>query len=254
MYPCCIGPLTSACPPQAYPERYTCIVSVSRTYRFRIDTIEASLAVLSANDDTHWIHVRYELGVLTPSVVALRIAANLYRNCIVIVSCERRNPLSMLYRSLVSCLYRACIDHLSRYSILNVSNVYRNGIEKRYSIEAPMEPKTYRVCIERVSNKKCLDTVSRVVSTKSRYTFDTLRYTTIHFDTFMGKIHPDTWGKRPSRRSGRPTPLGFPTPVRRRTGRCRVGDRCRVPALASESLGKSRKSRYTSQIRVQLIL
>ena len=196
MYPCCIGPLTSACPPQAYPERYTCIVSVSRTYRFRIDTIEASLAVLSANDDTHWIHVRYELGVLTPSVVALRIAANLYRNCIVIVSCERRNPLSMLYRSLVSCLYRACIDHLSRYSILNVSNVYRNGIEKRYSIEAPMEPKTYRVCIERVSNKKCLDTVSRVVSMKSRYTFDTLRYTTIHFDTFMGKIHPDTWGKR----------------------------------------------------------
>ena len=169
---------------------------VSRTYRFRIDTIEASLAVLSANDDTHWIHVRYELGVLTPSVVALRIAANLYRNCIVIVSCERRNPLSMLYRSLVSCLYRACIDHLSRYSILNVSNVYRNGIEKRYSIEAPMEPKTYRVCIERVSNKKCLDTVSRVVSMKSRYTFDTLRYTTIHFDTFMGKIHPDTWGKR----------------------------------------------------------
>ena len=107
----------------------------------------------------------------------------------------------MLYRSLVSCLYRACIDHLSRYSILNVSNVYRNGIEKRYSIEAPMEPKTYRVCIERVSNKKCLDTVSRVVSTKSRYTFDTLRYTTIHFDTFMGKIHPDTWGKRPYRRS-----------------------------------------------------
>ena len=99
--------------------------------------------------------------------------------------------------TVVSCLYRACIDHLSRYSILNVSNVYRNGIEKRYSIEVPMEPKTYRVCIERVSNKKCLDTVSRVVSMKSRYMFDTLRYTTIHFDTFMGKIHPDTWGKRP---------------------------------------------------------
>ena len=109
------------------------------------------------------------------------------------------------YRSLVSCLYRACIDHLSRYSILNVSNVYRNGIEKRYSIEVPMEPKTYRVCIERVSNKKCLDTVSRVVSTKSRYTFDTLRYTTIQYDTFMGKIHPDTWGKwlrRPRRPCG----------------------------------------------------
>ena len=128
-------------------------------------------------------------------MVALRIAAELYRNCIVLVSCEHRNSVSMLYRRLVSCLYRVCIDHLLRYSILDVSSVYRNGIEKRYSIEAPMEPKTYRVRIERVSNKKCLDTVSRGVYRKSRYTYDTLRYTSIHFDTFMGKMHPDTWGK-----------------------------------------------------------
>jgi len=43
------------------------------------------------------------------------------------------------------------------------------------------------VCIEQVSNKKCLDTVSRVVSMKSRYTFDTLRYTSIHL---WGKSTP----------------------------------------------------------------
>ena len=90
-----------------------------------------------------------------------------------------------------------CIDHLLRYSILDVSCVYRNGIEKRYSIEVPTAARTYRACIERVSNKKCLDTVSRGVYRKSRYTYDTLRYTSIHFDTFMGKMHPDTWGKRP---------------------------------------------------------
>ena len=200
LYPCCIGPLTSACPPQAYPERYTCIVYVSRTYRFRIDTIEASLAVLSANDDTHWIHVRYELGVLTPSVVALRIAANLYRNCIVIVSCERRNPLSMLYRSLVSCLYRACIDHLSRYSILNVSNVYRNGIEKRYSIEAPMEPKTYRVCIEQKVSRYCIE--SRIDEITIH-----VRYTTIHYDTLRY-----IYGEKPPRYMGKmaPSPVTHP--------------------------------------------
>ena len=92
---------------------------------------------------------------------------------------------------------QACIDHLLRYSILDVSSVYRNGIEKRYSIEVPTAPRTYRACIESVSNKKCLDTVSRGVYRKSRYTYDTLRYTSIHFDTFMGKMHPDTWGKRP---------------------------------------------------------
>ena len=65
-----------------------------------------------------------------------------------------------------------------------------------------------------VSNKKCLDTVSRVVSMKSRYTFDTLRYTTIHFDTFMGKSHPDTWGKRHSPPSDQPARGGSDT------GRC----------------------------------
>ena len=188
----CIEPLTSAYPPQAYPVRYICIVPVSTTYRCCIETIETSLAVLSEHNDTHSIHVRYELGVSTPSVVALRIAAELYRNCIVLVSCEHRNSVSMLYRRLVSCLYRACIDHLLRYSILDVSSVYRNGIEKRYSIEVPTAPRTYRACIESVSNKKCLDTVSRERYRKSRYTYDTLRYSSIQFDTFIGKMHPDT--------------------------------------------------------------
>ena len=99
---------------------------------------------------------------------------------------------------------QACIDHLLRYSIRDVSSVYRNGIEQRYSIEVPTAARTYRACIERVSNKKCLDTVSRGVyrklkiererfqggvegpeegmrdrrgTGKSRYTYDALRYT-----------------------------------------------------------------------------
>ena len=80
-----------------------------------------------------------------------------------------------------------CILYLLRYSILDVSSVYRNGIEKRYSIEVPTAARTYRACIERVSNKKCLDTVSRGVSRKSRYTYDTLRYNSIHL---WGKCTP----------------------------------------------------------------
>ena len=90
------------------------------------------------------------------------------------------------------CRAHNVLDHLLRYSILDVSSVYRNGIEKRYSIEVPMAPRTYRACIESVSNKKCLDTVSRERYRKSRYTYDTLRYSSIQFDTFIGKMHPDT--------------------------------------------------------------
>ena len=85
------------------------------------------------------------------------------------------------YRS-VSWMYRVCIEMVSKND---------------NSIEVPTAPRTYRARIKCVSNKKCLDTVSRVVSRKSRYMYDTVRYTSIHFDTFMGKSHPDTWGKGP---------------------------------------------------------
>ena len=105
--------------------------------------------------------------------------------------CRSTAQAKMLYRSLVSCLYRACIDHLLRYSILDVSSVYRNGIEIRYSIETPTAPRTYRACIERVSNKKSLDTVSRVVSRKSRYTYDTVRYIAINLWGKSTPIHGD---------------------------------------------------------------
>jgi hypothetical protein len=62
-------------------------------------------------------------------------------------------------------------------------------------------PRTYRVCIKRVSNKTCLDTVSRVVSRvvsrKSRYmySYGTLRYTTIHVRSTWGKATPIHGGK-----------------------------------------------------------
>ena len=99
-----------------------------------------------------------------------------------------------------------CIDHLLRYSILDVSSVYRNGIETRYSIQIPTAPRTYRACIERVSNKKCLDTVSRGVYRENHDTrsihYDTLRYTTIHYDTlrYIYREKPPRYrGKRAQR-------------------------------------------------------
>ena len=107
--------------------------------------------------------------------------------------------------------YPRCIECVSKW--------YRKTIQYRSPDGAKNVSK--RACIERVSNKKCLDTVSRGVYRKSRYTYDTLRYTSIHFDAFMGKSHPDTWGKWPrlpdaltpatrylrSVRSGRPASL-----------------------------------------------
>ena len=188
----CIEPLTSAYPPQAYPVRYICIVPVSTTYRCCIETIETSLAVLSEHNDTHSIHVRYELGVLTPQcggpAYRSRIVSKLYRSCIVRAPELRIDAVSevgivfvsSMYRSLITIQYPRCIECVSKW------------YEKRYSIEVPTAPRTYRACIECVSNKKCLDTVSRGVYRKSRYTYDTLRYSSIQFDTFIGKMHPDT--------------------------------------------------------------
>ena len=81
-----------------------------------------------------------------------------------------------------------CIDHLLRYIILDVSCVYRNGIEKRYSIEVPTAPTKnvsclYRTCIEQKVSRYCIE---RGISKITIH----VRYTSIHFDTFMGKATP----------------------------------------------------------------
>ena len=106
----CIEPLTSSYPPQAYPERYICIVSVSTMYRCCIDTIETSLAVLSEHNDTHSIHVRYELGVLTPPVWWPCVSQP---NCIETVSFLYRASTGTPYRCCIGGWYRVCIEHVS---------------------------------------------------------------------------------------------------------------------------------------------
>ena len=179
-----------------------CIVYVSWWYQWCINGVTFMYQIVRYKHnvsryihDTCVIHVRYNVSrlrihtgrYLCPWGKLEPMEAWLWR--------QTRPPTMPEVRHEEDHLLR-CIDHLLRYSIRDVSSVYRNGIEKRYSIEVPTAPRTYRACIERVSNKKCLDTVSRGVYRKSRYTYDTLRS---HFDTFMGKMHPDTWGKRPYR-------------------------------------------------------
>jgi hypothetical protein len=137
----------------------------------------------------------------TGAGTAYLFAADLYRSCIVRCSTMLRYNTGAPYRFCIGARYRVCIDSVSITYYDTVSWMYRVCIEmvskNDNSIEVPTAPRTYRARIKCVSNKKCLDTVSRVVSRKSRYMYDTVRYTSIHFDTFMGKSHPDTsMGKR----------------------------------------------------------
>jgi hypothetical protein len=86
---------------------------------------------------------------------------------------------------------QACIDHLLRYSILDVSSVYRNDIEKRYSIEVPTAPRNVSCSVSNVYRTKSVSILYREVYIENHDTrtmhFDTLRYTSIHL---WGKCTP----------------------------------------------------------------
>ena len=179
----CIEPLTSSYPPQAYPERYICIEPVSTTYRCCIDTIETSLAVLSEHNDTHSIHVRYELGVLTPQcggpAYRSRIVSKLYRSCIVRAPELRIDAVSevgivfvsSMYRSLITIQYPRCIECVSKW--------YRKTIQYRSPDGAKNVSCLYRKCIEQKVSRYCIEREISKITIHIRYTsiqFDTVRY------------------------------------------------------------------------------
>ena len=176
----CIEPLTSAYPPQAYPVRYICIVPVSTTYRCCIETIETSLAVLSEHNDTHSIHVRYELGVLTPQcggpAYRSRIVSKLYRSCIVRAPELRIDAVSevgivfvsSMYRSLITIQYPRCIECVSKW--------YRKTIQYRSPDGAKNVSCLYRKCIEQKVSRYCIERCIEKITIH-------VRYTTIHYDT-----------------------------------------------------------------------
>ena len=192
----CIEPLTSAYPPQAYPVRYICIVPVSTTYRCCIETIETSLAVLSEHNDTHSIHVRYELGVLTPQcggpAYRSRIVSKLYRSCIVRAPELRIDAVSevgivfvsSMYRSLITIQYPRCIECVSKW--------YRKTIQYRSPDGAKNVSCLYRKCIEQKVSRYCIE---RGISKITIH----VRYTSIHFDTLRyiyGENAPRYMGKK----------------------------------------------------------
>ena len=87
---------------------------------------------------------------------------------------------------------QACIDHLLRYSILDVSSVYRKTIQYRSPDGAKNVSCLYRTCIEQKVSRYCIE---RGVSKITIH----IRYTSIHFDTLRyiyGENAPRYMGKK----------------------------------------------------------